>query len=305
MIFEKVSYGGWKNCHRLANDRVELILTGDIGPRIIRVGFNGAENEFCEVKETLGKTGGDDWRLYGGHRLWHAPEDPVRTCEPDNAPVKVEARNNAVHVVQPVEPNTGIQKELDIVMSPDSAQVTVTHRLRNHGLWAVTFAPWALSVMAVGGKAIVPHPPRGSHPQNLLPANTITLWPYTNMADPRWTWGQKYVLLQQEAGNTVPQKAGVMVPDGWTAYARNGHLFLKTFTPVLGATYPDSGVCVELFTNGFMAELETLGPVTQLAPGGAVEYVENWYLFKDVPMPQNDADVDANVLPKVRSVKNG
>ena len=36
---EKVSYGGWPNCVRLNNGKVELIITTDVGPRVIRFGF--------------------------------------------------------------------------------------------------------------------------------------------------------------------------------------------------------------------------------------------------------------------------
>ena len=61
------------------------------------------------------------------------------------------------------------------------------------------YAPWALSVMDTGGTAIIPLPPRGSHEDNLLPANSMTFWAYTDMADPRWTWGEKYLLLRQDS----------------------------------------------------------------------------------------------------------
>ena len=29
-----------------------------------------------------GKTGGSEWHIYGGHRLWHAPEVMPRTYYP-------------------------------------------------------------------------------------------------------------------------------------------------------------------------------------------------------------------------------
>ena len=84
---EKVEYKGWSNCVRLSNDLVDLIATTDVGPRIIRFGFVGGENEFKEYEDMMGQTGGDEWRTYGGHRLWHAPEVQPRTYFPDNAPI--------------------------------------------------------------------------------------------------------------------------------------------------------------------------------------------------------------------------
>ncbi len=299
-MLETIAYKGWKTCYRLANSQVELVVTGEVGPRVIRLGFPGEANEFYEDEATLGQTGGDEWHIYGGHRLWHAPEAQPRSYAPDNAPILVEEHEGFVRFIQTVEALTGIQKEIDIALAPDKAQATLTHRLRNTNLWAVHMAPWGLSVMAKGGTAIIPFPPRGSHTENLLPTNTLTVWAYTDMQDERWTWGTKYILLQQEPGNTQPQKVGVWVPDGWVAYARAGHLFVKTFAPVSGAPYPDYGCSVETFTNDFMLEVETLGPLYHVQPGEAIEHTETWHLFHDVPAPQCDADVDANVLPKMR-----
>ena len=85
--FEKVNYRGWPNCYRLSNGILELIITADVGPRIIRFGFVGQDNEFAEFEDMMGQTGGDEWKIYGGHRLWHAPEIPGRTYFPDNTPV--------------------------------------------------------------------------------------------------------------------------------------------------------------------------------------------------------------------------
>jgi hypothetical protein len=52
-----------------------------------------------------------------------------------------------------------------------------------------------------------------------------------------------------------------------------------------------------------MQEVETVGPLAVLQPEGTVEYREDWYLFEGVPMPQTDADVDRDVLPKVHSAQ--
>ncbi len=296
---ETIAFGGWPNCRRLSDGVVEAIVTTDVGPRIVRFGFVGGPNEFREYPELQGLTGGDQFRMYGGHRFWHAPEDLARTYQPDNAPVAVEPLPNGLRFVQPVETATGLQKEIDLRLWPGAGRVQITHRLRNHGLWTVQLAPWALSVMAMGGTAILPLPPRGSHAENLLPASHLVLWAYTDMTDPRWTWGHKYILLRQDPQATTLQKVGASVPTGWTAYARDGHLFVKRFTYVPGAPYPDMGCSVETFTDPTMLELETLGPLVALAPQATVEHVENWHLFDNVPMPRSDADVEAQVLPKI------
>jgi hypothetical protein len=300
---EKIEYRGWANCHRLSNNFIDLVVTADVGPRIIRFGFIDDDNEFKEFTEMLGTTGSSEWQIYGGHRLWHAPEAFPRTYYPDNEPIQVQQHDQFVRISQPAEPTTGIQKEIDIWLAPDVAHAAVTHRLRNTSLWAVELAPWALSVMAQGGVAILPFPPRGSHEENLQPASTLTLWAYTDMSDPRWTWGHKYVLLRQDPSATTPQKAGAMVSEGWVAYARRGHLFVKTFDAVPGVPHADLGCSTEIFTNDEFLEVESLGPLTTLQPGMAVEHTEHWFLFADVPLPRHEADVDRDVLPRIEKAR--
>jgi hypothetical protein len=62
VTMEKVKYGGWENCIRLSNGEMELIITTDIGPRVIRCGFIKGQNMFHEFPADLGKKGGDEWR---------------------------------------------------------------------------------------------------------------------------------------------------------------------------------------------------------------------------------------------------
>ena len=40
---EKVEYKGWPNCYRVSNGEVELVVTSDVGPRVIRFGFVGGQ----------------------------------------------------------------------------------------------------------------------------------------------------------------------------------------------------------------------------------------------------------------------
>jgi len=296
----KTDYRGWSNCYRMTNGQIELIATGDVGPRIIRFGFVGGDNVFAEYADQLGKTGGDEWRIYGGHRLWHAPEAKPRTYGPDNAPIEVKDLPNSLTLIQPAEGSTGIQKTIEITMRPDRNQVVLVHRLRNQNLWAVELAPWALSVMARGGMAIIPQPAYASHEESLLPARPIVQWTYTDMSDPRWRWGAKYVTLRQDPAATKPQKIGFGNQENWVAYAVKGDLFVKAFRYQRGATYPDFGCSVETFTNADMLEVETLGPMTALEPGEAVEHIENWFLFKEVSVANDDASIDAAVLPNVK-----
>lgn len=297
---KQISFLGWHNCIQLSNQEVELVITADVGPRIIHFGFAGDENIFATLPDQLGRTGDAEWRSYGGHRFWLAPEQMPRTYYPDNHPVSVEDYGTFVRFIAPVEITTRMQKTLDIALDPDAAKVTVTHTVQNHNPWAVELAPWALSVMAPGGTAVLPLPPRGSHADNLLPTGHLITWAYTNMADPRWTWGKEYILLQQDPNATTPQKIGSNNTAGWLGYVRNGRFFLKQFAPHHPqATYPDRSSSTELYTDANIMELESLAPLVLLEPDATANHTETWRLFADVPTPQNDADVVAHLLPNV------
>lgn len=295
----KKPYCGWPNCYWLTDGRVELVVTSDVGPRIIRLGFANGANVFREYGEMLGRIGDPEWLIYGGHRLWQAPEDPAYTYSPDNGPVAVSVERGNLHVTELTGQTTPVEKSIEIGFGR-SGQVAVVHRLRNKSGSPIELAPWAITVMAEHGTAIVPLPPRGPHPENLSPTSTLSLWPYTDLSDARWTFGQRYILLRQDPSAQAPQKLGASVQGGWAAYADAGRLFVKTFRRQDGANYPDLGANVELFTNDTMLELETLGPLQCVHPGQTAEHMEQWFLFHDVPSPLDDADVDRLILPCVR-----
>jgi len=93
---EKTAYQGWPNCYRVTNGEIELIVTSDIGPRIMRLGFPAGQNFFFEEPSSLGKSGEPAWVKRGGHRVWIAPEDPKYSYGPDNSPIDVKVQGGVV-----------------------------------------------------------------------------------------------------------------------------------------------------------------------------------------------------------------
>lgn len=299
---ERLAYGGWPNCVRLSNGVVELVATTDVGPRVLRFNFPGAPSLFKEWPDQRGKTGGAGWRIYGGHRLWHGPESRSRTYQPDNAPVESDWNGQRLKLTQPVEPATGIQKEIEIALVPDAASATLVHRLINRGAEAVEAVPWAITVCQGPGRAIVPQEPYVAHGERLLPVRTLTLWAYTDMQDPRYTWGTKYIQVRSDPAIGKSQKIGFMNTVGWAAFERDGTVFLKRFAFDPAVAHADLGCNVEVYTSGDMLELETLGRLGKIAPGASVEHVERWYLFR-AAVGDQDAALDAALTPLVRQTQ--
>src|SRR5713226_1650682 len=96
---EKINFKGWPNSYRMTNGEVELVVTGDVGPRIIRYGFVGGQNIFKEYADQIGKTGEKEWQIRGGHRLWVGPEDLTRTYALDNGPVEYKEQDGIVRFI--------------------------------------------------------------------------------------------------------------------------------------------------------------------------------------------------------------
>ncbi|MBV8053398.1 MAG: hypothetical protein JOZ80_19570 [Acidobacteriaceae bacterium] len=304
---EQIPYRGWNNVYKLSNGTVELIVTADIGPRILHYGFCGSENLLHEVEADAGKTRSSQFRLYGGHRLWVSPEIE-RTYYPDNFPVVVSQHRSATRFTSPPEnlpPGTHLQKEFEIELLQES-HVQITHRVTNHDNRVTTLAPWSPTMMGASGRVILPLPPRAPMENHVLPVGVFAVWSYTDFADPRWSFGTKYLQLQQSANPTCrfkEQMGGIYNPDAWGAYFRNGFLFVKRANLINGTQYPDFGCNFEVFTNSEFIELETLGPLTELQPGATVAHMEHWWLLSGVPAGNDESWIDAELLPRINETR--
>ncbi|PYT81937.1 MAG: hypothetical protein DMG40_07835 [Acidobacteria bacterium] len=300
---EKTEYKGWKNCYRITNGEIEAIVTGDVGPRVIRFAFVGGQNLFKEFADQLGKSGEEKFQLRGGHRVWKAPEDPVASWAPDNVAVEIQITPTGVIAREPVEPLTKLEKEMEVRMAESGARMTVINRISNRGLFPLRFSAWALTMMAPGGVAVSGFPPRGKHPINLEATNPLVMWAYTNLADPRWKFTKKYLMLRQDPHNADAQKLGMFNPDTWAAYLLNGEAFVKRTKADPAKTYSDFGCSFETFTNNEFLEIETLGPMTEVQPGQTVEHIEHWALFRDVKANSlTEEDLDRVLVPLLKTV---
>lgn len=300
---EKISYLGLPNCYRLSNGTAEAVVTTDVGPRIVRYGFAGAENILGEAPGATLATELGDFKPWGGHRLWVAPEAKPRSYAPDNQPLAVEFEGeSAIRLTAPVEAATGIEKEMRVALDDGGSGLSVRHKITNRGLWAIDAAPWALTIMRGGGTAIFPQEPYISWDDYLLPARPLVLWHYTDLSDARWSIGKKFIRLTTDANASRPQKVGLLNKQGWAAYQHGTTLFVKRFAHEEGATYPDYGCNCETYTAGDFIEVESLAPLRRLEPGASAEHAERWRLFQDVEAGATEDELDAAISPLVAQV---
>jgi hypothetical protein len=308
---EKREYRGWPNSYFLSNDCVELVILADVGPRVIRYAFTRGENQFHEFRNQGGSSGGDEFRLYGGHRLWAWPE-VERTYFPDNRSVDVSITTRGATFTAAVEadtPGTSLQKSIALELSEQGSHVRLVHSITNHSSVPTQLAPWTPTVMRAGGRGILPFPPRAAmdkdHFQSVA---TLALWPFTDFTDSRWILGQEFLQLIQQgkpSGRFPEQMSGLFNPAGWGAYVRSGCVFMKRAKIIPEAQYPDFGCNFELFTNSEFLELETLGPLVTLQSGETVRHAEDWWLFGGIGGLSDEHSIRTHLLPLVAQTASG
>jgi hypothetical protein len=294
---EIVPYKGWDRNLKLTNGDVELIVTLDVGPRILSYKTPGGPNVLKEFDDQLGKAGESTWQVRGGHRLWASPEDPDRTYVPDNGPVAhQELGAGAARFVLNPDPKHKLEKVVEVKLDATGTGVEVKHILTNRSGEPTEVAIWALTVMAPGGVEVIPLPAKAPHPggpengslEKFAPAFPLVSWSYTDLADARYTLGTDAIVLRQDAAAKGPTKIGLALPTGVAGYLNGETLFIKRFPYKKGAAYPDFGSSYETFTNADMLEMESLGPLVRLGPNESVEHVERWELVEGAKAPKDD-----------------
>lgn len=292
MHISKTQYQPWGNVMAIANGNVKLLVTLDIGPRIIylarKAGEGYGENimhedvdeqttVFNEYFEQNGLT--EPWRIYGGHRLWKSPEEWM-SYYPDSNPVvysieKIDGLEYAVFTA-PVEVTSQLQKSICIHVS-EYGIVTVRHRVRATGE-CMSMAMWGLTVLKGGGTLYCP---LNERTEGFNPVRNYTLWCGARLDDPRFCVKEDvFTLTYSDEATLHPFKIGSFVKKGVVAYARGRDLFIKRFGAKDNVVYPDSGCNFETYTNHLFMECESLSPILRV-DGSPVEHIETWQLVEN------------------------
>lgn len=304
---EIVEFGGWKQNVKISNGEVELIATLDVGPRIVSYKMVGGLNVLKEFPDQFGKSGEPGFMIRGGHRLWVSPEDPLRTYAPDNAPVAHKVlEDGTVVFTGAADAKFGLRREMSVKMAEQGTNVRVIHRVENVGIAATELAPWSLTVMKPGGVEIIPLASKRPHggaakektAADFGPGQSLVLWPYTDLADSRFSLGSEYILVRHD-GKKNSTKIGLNHPPGWVSYLNDHTLFTKHFAYEPEANYPDRGCNFETYTDSGIVEIETLGPLVTLKPGEDAKHAETWSLSPVRGEFHGLGDVKSLILPLV------
>ncbi len=285
----------------ISNDVIEAYVTVDVGPRIIRFGLVDGQNIMCDdssvaapkddkiFQSYFGK--GKKWEILGGHRIWTSPESYPESYYPDLLPVKYEITENGAVFTPNAEIENGFQKQLEIKMDPDDANMQVVMNVTNISNAPKEFSVWGLTVSAKNGTLIIP---LNDNDTGLLHNQNISVWPYTNLADSRLHFGKRYVTLRQDPTVNDPFKLGFDLKKENVYYCLGDDIFKKSFPTESGAKYPDNNCSFETYTNSGFIEIESLSPLKSVQSYDTVSLTEHWSILKkpcDVEW-NNDKSID-------------
>ncbi|MDR3257253.1 MAG: hypothetical protein LBT17_00485 [Mycoplasmataceae bacterium] len=297
-VVSKIIYKKFGECILISDNQIDMIVTTNVGPRIIFFGKHKGMNFLFEdlndnfhmddkkFQDMFGKN--QIWHCYGGHRLWVSPEN-YYTYAPDNKKVKVDIGKNTVIFTSEIEPLRKLQKQIKIMFK--NKQVYVEHVIKNCDNKVISLAPWALTSMVPKGIAFFKMNDKDT---GFLPNKKIITWPYTNLSDPRLFIGKKYIALKADENNKQPFKLGLDYQYGKSVYLLDGVKFTIQCQYDNEGIYPDYGCSLETYTNNYFLEIETLGKVQSIKPKQSLRHTEIWSITQNVRKPKviNDQTIE-------------
>ena len=255
----------------IENDFLRVDYCTTVGPRLIGLYAKQASKELLvPTPDIHWPTPHGEYYLYGGHRVWKAPEDSFYNCPEEDITVVTE--NDRITLRSGVDAS-GLQKEISFCL--DEHRVLLTHQITWHGQEPIELAPWTITQLPLGGVAILP---QSTLTAGSAPTRSLALWPYASITDPRLELHDDLILVHGLADQKY-FKAGSYNPFGWAAYMLGKVLFIKRFPVSDFRKLPDMGSNVETFVWDAYLELETLGELTWLTPGESVTFEETWEIL--------------------------
>ena len=264
----------WGKVLWLENGAVEIGVALDFGIRIVHLSCKGMENLFYEqpTDRSDSFTTEEGWILYGGHRMWLAPES-TQSYYPDNAPVSYTMLEDGVLVEQEEDPWKKEKKSLQIRFMEDGS-VELLHSFQNTSDDTVTGASWGINTLSGGGVAeICFNGERGFNPKRV-----VSLWGHTDLHDPRVKFHKDGVTATHMESITDYFKIGLYVQPGEVVLTNKGQKMTIWFAAEPMDAYMDGGCNFELYLCSKFMELETLGTRTEILPGKTAQHREIWQL---------------------------
>lgn len=299
---KEIQFENYGRCVQISNGLVDVVVTIEVGPRIVRLGFvneenllyNDLERKLMNSDPSLAERYGKDsvFYSYGGHRVWLSPERMPETYYPDNDPVVYGVLPDGVTFTPGRQRRNEMQLGFEVMLGDGATDIMVVHTAKNLSKEKQTCALWAVTMLNGGGVEVIPQN-RENGSGKALPNRMLSVWPYTDLHDLRLTVSNRFVKIRHDPEMEAPLKIGLNNNLGWAAYHSGKYTIVKRFIHNTQAAYPDFGCSYETYVCGGYVEMQTLSPLYNIEPGEGIRHVENIALFKtESPLPEDENLID-------------
>ena len=259
----------------LRDDATEIVIVHEIGPRIASVRHGSSENLL--YWDHAGERHRGEWKLYGGHRLWTTRPlaDESEECHaPDNERCQVREVENGIAVTAP--PTAwGIEKTIVVQRSREGVW-RVEHQLRNASDLLWSGGAWALTATRPLRGSRYRIPLGGSSPRwDVVTIVVSRRWAghTSRLVDPQFEMTEEAIEVRALG---VEAKRMMFAPRGTIEMRDERALFIKTAARRDGAYPLNTNLAVYLAPDAWMVEIESMSPITTLAPDQVLSHVEEW-----------------------------
>jgi hypothetical protein len=271
MNIRKTSFDRFTDCYECAIGDTRLVITSDIGPRIVSLEVGKSGNIF--FFDQKGTFGYQDWRIYGGTRLWLAPET-LASYEPDNAKCTVHQNNDSITIT---DEGQGKVVTKSMTVSEVKGRFLISFKATNTSSMPLDFSLWAVTCVAPTGTVFFPW---GSETPG-WEMKKILYWDSwidhsTNVRSPQYEQTRDLFLIKP---NGEEGKVGTGGQGGFIGVTTEGYTFIKKFRRDPLGRYPDDGCACECYTCKAFVELETLSPIYTIMPNASAEFEEEWIVL--------------------------
>jgi hypothetical protein len=293
---------GWTDAYRMSNGHAAVSVVPAAGGRVLEFSLDGQQALW--VNPALqGKlfpvpkrpTSWNDWRNYRGYKLWPAPESlwPKKVGDGpdpflDGGAASVEVLpQRGLRLTGAPSLDMGLLFVRELEMDPRTGVLTVRQRMRNIGTRPVEWSIWDVTQIPAPAWVCFPANPHSPHRNGILPLGA---------GQNQWKNEGGLIITEYQG---VSGKIGADSPAGWMVGVAGDLATIKRFPKRrAGASYPDQGSTVEVYTSDKTLpyiEMEVLGPLVRLEPGEETSYSETWALAKLSHPIRQRADVPAAV----------
>jgi hypothetical protein len=286
-----VGFAGYPDCILLQNGETKVILDPNCGGRVLEYSYRGVNAIMLDAEQNgwTYQDGGARIDPCGG-RLDIGPEmtipkHPVLWLGRWEA--EITGERSARLTSQP-DSATGVQLTRAFRLSERSSRLEVTQTIRNVSSDAKAYCHWSRTLARPGGICVVPLTRPSRFPNGYIMYGPGPVMNY-RPEDSRIRVQDDCLVIE---GPPARPKLGIDSYAGWLAYVMpEDLLFVKRFP-----TYPErvygemAAITVSIYYHPRMCELEPIGPMAQIPPGGSASFTEVWWLL-EMPFPAGDPDV--------------